>query len=125
MAKFDITKFRTAPATEPTPGFWGGGHKVGDNIFTQGWKCKKSAHGIWILGQRKTKVCASIKIMGNQAIDVAIYDQETPKEVDLYIKGKSLDVLGPFFKEFKIYPGVGLSIIALLNQTRLEMENES
>lgn len=88
---------------------WGGGHTLETDPTKKGWRCgliRKGGENI-LVGRRGIPGCFSVARMGNNRLDVALYE-ETPEEVMAGFKTKTV---WPEFITLDEIPGWGLKAV--------------
>lgn len=111
MAEFKLKEFSSS--IRWWDGLWGGGHTIETDPSRSGWRCRPmGTGGVVLIGQQGQQGCASVRLMADGQVDVAIYDEARPEEVarapreaDAYLQVPST-------------PGWGLVVIAEIKKSR-------
>ena len=97
---------------------WGGGHTIETDPTRKGWKMRANSVHCAVVGQPGKPGCASVMRMGDNQLDVALYE-ETPNEVSEQLKTGFVDAV--MYVAAPNCPGWALTIIDLIEEVRARM----
>jgi len=120
LKEFIMLEFKTVMPRTPTPDFWGCGHTAETDPTRQRWRCRRQGQ-VWLIGQPSSVGCASVMILRDGRLDVAIY-LETPKEISDWLAAdrETREIRDPRYLDFHPLEcgGDGLRIIREIEKER-------
>lgn len=67
---------------------WGGGHTRETDPTRRGWRIRAISAELAVVGRPGVLGCLSVRRMGDGRLDIAMYDEVFPREVDQQLRAK-------------------------------------
>lgn len=99
---------------------WGSGHTIETDPTKRGWRMVAISEHLAVIGQKGVPGCISVMPLGRNELDVAIYDELKPEELDRQLREGT--VYADLFRQTTIHSGWALQFIEEIEAYRQEAQ---